>query len=168
LRRFELSDARAIQGILGEREVAANLLDIPHPYPDGDAENWINQTNELIRRGEGFTFAAVRKADEALMGAVGIGVELKHLRGEIGYWLGIPFWGQGYATEAAARVVRYGFDDLGLNRIMAYCFSRNLASARVMQKIGMKYEGTFKKDTFKWGEFLDVDFYALLRHDWKG
>jgi ribosomal-protein-alanine N-acetyltransferase len=91
-----------------------------------------------------------------------------HARAELGYWIGVPHWSRGYATEAAQATVEFAFRRLGLNRVYAYHFTTNPASGRVLQKIGMQLEGTRRRHTRKWGEFLDSDMYAVLRDDWSG
>ena len=88
-------------------------------------------------------------------------------KAELGYWVGKPFWGRGYATEAAGSIVDFGFDQLGLNRITAGHMVRNPASGRVMQKIGMREEGLLKGHVRKWGQFYDVSFYGLVRSDYE-
>ena len=77
--------------------------------------------------------------------------------------LGRPFWGRGYATEAARAVIEYGFSVLNLHRIYAMHFSRNPASGRVMEKCGMVHEGRFREHVRKWGVFEDVDLRGILR-----
>ena len=76
-------------------------------------------------------------------------------------------WGKGYATEAATEVIRYGFEGCGLRRIFAGCFARNVASGRVLQKVGMQAEGTLRRHQLKWGELLDIAFYGILREAWE-
>ena len=158
LRRFTAADAPDVQRLAGAREVALNTLLIPHPYPDGAAETWIAthaQSAEL-------TFAI---DDGQLVGAIGLRVEAEHARAEIGYWIGVPFWGRGYATEAAAAVVRFGFEEQSLNRIFAQVFSRNRPSARVLEKAGFRHEGTLRQHLRKWGELVDLECYGILRQD---
>ncbi len=84
---------------------------------------------------------------------------------ELGYWVGVPYWGRGYATEAAAAVVEFGFRVLALERIWARAFARNPASSRVLEKIGMAHEGTQRKGIRKNDELLDTQLYAILRED---
>jgi ribosomal-protein-alanine N-acetyltransferase len=74
--------------------------------------------------------------------------------------------GQGYCTEAAKELVRYGFEDLGLHRIHSNHFGSNLASGKVMQKVGMSYEGTRSEHYKKWGVYEDRVEYGLLARDW--
>ena len=100
-----------------------------------------------------------------LMGASVLKLALEHHKAEVGYWVGKPFWGRGIASEAAAELVRYAFDTMGLHRVFAFCITGNRASSRVLEKAGMRYEGTNRDDICKWGEFFDVEMYGLLRSD---
>jgi RimJ/RimL family protein N-acetyltransferase len=84
----------------------------------------------------------------------------------MGFWVGVEHWRQGYATEAAEALLRYGFDTLGLNRIYAHHMVRNPASGRVLEKAGMKREGLLRQRVRKWGVFEDVVLLAILREDW--
>ncbi|MFB5188719.1 GNAT family N-acetyltransferase [Alicyclobacillus fastidiosus] len=79
---------------------------------------------------------------------------------------GKPFWGNGYATEAARRIVSYGFEELKLNRIWAAAFMRNPASSNVMKKVGMKQEGILKQHVVKWDHPEDLGYYGILRDDY--
>lgn len=152
-----MADAGRIRELAGAREVALNTLTIPHPYPDGAAETFISKESEDVVR-----FAI---DDGQLVGVIGLHLNRQDNRAELGYWIGVPYWGRGYATEAAAEVVRHGFEDLGLNKIYAGYFSRNPASGNVLRKIGMRHEGTLRQQHRKWDEYVDVEFYAILRQE---
>lgn len=165
LRPFELVDASLVQKLAGDREVAQTTLSIPHPYPDGAAEAWIAAGRERASAGHGFPYAIVIRDEGVLIGCISLNLTRPHSRGELAYWLGTSYWGKGYATEAAAMVVNFGFDDLGLNRIWAAAMSKNPASSRVMQKIGMKPEGEFRQHILKWGEFEDLVYYGMTKGD---
>jgi len=167
LRRLELSDAPLMNDYLRDREIAANTLLIPYPYPNGAAEEWIQHAHQSYDSGDSYQFAIVLKNTGQMIGVIGLGLRTEHRRGELGYWIGKPYWNHGYATEAARRVIAFGFEVLGLNRIHAIYFTRNPASARVMQKIGMSYEGNLRGHYFKWGEFLDAGLYSILREDYE-
>jgi len=109
----------------------------------------------------------VQKNSLQLIGAIGLTIDRELDKAELGYWVGKPFWGNGYATEAARLIVDYGFNQLHLNRICAKHFVRNPASGRVMQKIGMVHEGTARQDTIKWGAYEDLHLYGLLKSEWQ-
>ena len=94
-------------------------------------------------------------------------LDQQHARAEMGYWIGKPYWNNGYCTEAAEAVLRYGFTELGLNRIYAHHFGRNPASGRVMEKIGMVYEGCLRQHVQRWGVFEDLKIYAILKSEYE-
>jgi [ribosomal protein S5]-alanine N-acetyltransferase len=166
LRPFSPQDAPAVQALAGAREVAATTLTIPHPYEDGFAEAWIASHADGYAAGTQVTFAVVERAAQELVGAIGLAVQPAHARGELGYWIGVPYWNRGYATEAAALVVRFGFEELGLNRIHAQHFVGNPSSGRVLQKIGMRNEGRLRQHYQRWGAFRDVEQYGVLADEW--
>ncbi|MEK3990379.1 MULTISPECIES: GNAT family N-acetyltransferase [Robertmurraya] len=86
-------------------------------------------------------------------------------RGELAYWVGKPYWGQGYGTEAAKALLRYGFEVLQLNRIYAQSFTTNPGSWRIMEKIGLKYEGTLRQHASRFGEYYDLAQYGILKEE---
>jgi RimJ/RimL family protein N-acetyltransferase len=165
LRPFALADAPEVQRLAGEKDIAAATLAVPHPYGDGMAESWISTHQATFDGGTQVVFAITRQRDGALVGAIGLEITREHAHAELGYWIGKPYWGQGYATEAARAAVGYGFERLGLNRIFAYHFVRNPASGRVLRKIGMTYEGCLRRHIQKWGAFEDLACYAILRRE---
>lgn len=165
LRPFQPSDARAVQQLAGAAAVAEMTLNIPHPYPDGAAESWIATHRPAWDDGTDAAFA-IAAPDGELRGAIGLRLNRDHRRGELGYWVGQPFWGQGLATEAVRRVLQFAFEELALNRVQASHLPRNPASGRVMQKVGMTREGLHRERYLKDGRFEDVIEYALLSRDW--
>jgi RimJ/RimL family protein N-acetyltransferase len=167
LRPLELYDAQEVQSLAGDRRIASTTLTIPHPYEDGMAEAWIGSTWEQLDRREAVVLAITEQDRGAFLGVVSLHLRLDHERGELGYWIGKPYWGQGYVTEAAQALVRYGFEELGLNRIYASHFGSNPASGRVMEKLGMRYEGLARQHVKKWGVFEDLKTYSILRADYE-
>ena len=168
LRPFELSDAPDVKRLAGEHDVADTTLNIPHPYEDGMAEEWIASHKPEYEAGSVATFAIVLRDDLQLIGAIGLTLDREINRGELGYWIAKPAWNSGYATEATTAVLEYGFGELELNRIAARHLVRNPASGRVMEKAGMTREGTARQDTMRWGKYEDLVFYGILREDWCG
>lgn len=162
LRPFRMSDARRVQTLVGEREIAATTLNIPHPYQDGMAETWIRTHEPGYAADELATFAITIRASGELVGAIGLVIDRDHGRAELGYWIGRPYWNHGYATEAARALLRLGFEQLGVHRIQAEHLVRNPASGRVMQKAGMRHEGRLRHHILKWGVYEDIDVYGIL------
>jgi RimJ/RimL family protein N-acetyltransferase len=83
----------------------------------------------------------------------------------MGYWLGVPHWNQGYMTEAARRVIQFGFEQQDLHRMVACHFTINPASGRVMVKAGMTYEGILRQHVRKAEQFFDLACYGILRSE---
>lgn len=125
------------------------------------AEEWIADHRMAWDDGTLANFAITTAAD-GLIGSIGLSLYLDHARGEMGYWIGKPYWGRGYVTEAATEILRVGFEVLGLHRIHAHHMTGNPASGTVLRKLGMRHEGTLHHHTLKWGEFHDIECYGLL------
>ncbi len=104
LRPFTIEDAPVMQRLAGAREIAAMTLTIPHPYEGGMAEQWISSHQEKYEKGE-VNFAIVIREEMLLCGAIGLGVNKMHVNAELGYWVGVPYWGRGYCTEAAKMIL---------------------------------------------------------------
>ena len=159
-------DATEVRSLAAAREVAATTLRIPHPYPEGAAEAWIESVSAAMVQGEAVVWAITLRGSGELVGAVGLEISTDHARAELGYWVGVPYWNRGYATEAAAALVEHAFSSLGLNRVFAHYFATNEASGRVMQKLGMVREGRLRQHVVKWGERIDLELYSVLRAEW--
>ena len=165
LRPFQLSDAKLVQKYAGDRLVAATTGTIPHPYLDGIAEEWIGKQKEFFEQNKQHNFAVCLKATHELMGCVGLYPQLENEKAELGYWIAVPFWNQGYGYEAATKAVQYGFENLKLNKITARHMTTNPNSGKIMRKIGMVKEGTLRSNFKKFGVFMDEDVYGLLRDE---
>lgn len=135
---------------------------IPSPYTEEDAQFWLNNSQQAFENKSGYTFA-IRNKDYEIMGAIGL-----HDRGddkaELGYWLGASFWNNGYITEAAKAILDFGFNELNLNKIYATHFLHNLASGKVLEKIGMQKEALLKQHLKKNGEYFDIPLYSIFRN----
>lgn len=165
LRSFLLTDAPRVKELAGEWEVARTTL-IPHPYEDGMAEAWISNHQRAFENAQGVTFAIELRVESVLIGAIELVANEVHRWAELNYWIGKPYWNQGYCTEAAREVIRYGFEDLKFNRIQARHMTKNPASGRVMEKIGMSLEGTLRQSLRRSGAFEDAVLYAILREEY--
>ncbi len=114
-------------------------------------------------------FAVIVKSEKKLIGSVGyIHWSNVDKRIEIGYALSRPYWNRGYVTEAARSLIDYCFTNSDIVRIEARCRAEHNASARVMEKVGMKFEGLLRKQSFIKGEFWDMKIYSIIRNEWEG
>ena len=166
LRSLTLEDTADVQRLAGDRDIASTLPNMPHPYEDGMAEKWMRSCSDKFENDEALNFAITRRTDKNLIGGIALRLDRENESAELGYWIGKPYWNHGYATEAAKTVVAYSFEVLKLNRIHAKHFKRNVASGRVLEKVGMRYEGCFRQHLKKWGNFEDVMGYGMLKADY--
>lgn len=165
LRQFQMSDKDVIQDLCSEKDIAATTLSIPHPFRLEDAENWLKNKEDDYREGEEIAWAICLKKTGILIGAIGMRLEHKHDSAELGFWVGKPYWGNGYVTEAGKKVLQYSFNNLALHRLEAHHMVGNDTSGRVLEKLGMKYEGLHRGKIKKWNDFKDIKSYALLVSD---
>lgn len=160
---YSESDIAELLPLIGTREVAATTLRIAHPYTEQDAKAFL----DLAQEPDKIWLAVKLLSDGRQIGGVGLRLDQQHQHAELGYWLGAPYWRQGYATEAGREMLRYGFEDLRMHRIFASHFKHNPASGRVLKKLGMRYEGCQREHLRKWDQFVDSELYGLLRREWQ-
>lgn len=163
LRTYTRDDIPELLPLIGAREVAVTTLRIPHPYTHKDAEDLVAHAHDS----DGVRLAVRLKGLCTFVGGVGLRLELDHHRAELGYWIGVPYWGNGYATEAARALLKYAFDQLKLNRIYASHVPNNPASGKILLKLGMKREGYLRAHILKWGEYQDLVLYGMVKEDLK-
>jgi ribosomal-protein-alanine N-acetyltransferase len=163
LREWRDSDIPELVPLIGAQEVAETTLRIPHPYEEQHARDFIAS----LPKGNELRLAIQLRSNGRLAGGIGLHPKMEHRRAELGYWIGVPFWSNGYATEAAREVVRFGFETLKLNRIFGGLFEGNAASRAILLKLGMHYEGCARQSVVKWGKPTDVHIYAILREEYK-
>jgi len=167
LRPYSLADAKRVQQMCGDWTIASTTLALPHPYPDGAAEQWMSTHAESFRKGTEVTLAITLKPDGPVVGSMGLTVNQTHKRGELAYMVAREHWNHGYCTEAARTLMSYGFNVLNLNRIQAMHFPRNPASGRVMQKLGMTREALLHQYVYNRGVYEDLVMYSILRPEFE-
>ncbi len=141
LRPFTLADAPHVQAMAGDQRVSQMILNMPYPYQDGMAETWISSHSELYASRRAIVYAAVLSDTKELIGTISLN-QLTEKDGNLGYWLGVPYWGKGYCSEAVEALVEFGFKKLGLPLIYARHLEENLASGRVITKNGFQHKGS--------------------------
>lgn len=166
LRHYQSSDLDALVRLANDREIADTTLNIPHPYNLEAARQWISSHPQQIAAGALAPYAVTCAATGALFGTVSLNIDAAFRIAELGYWIGKPYWRQGICTEAADRLLRYGFETIALHRVHARHLARNPASGRVLRKIGMREEGLAREHTMKWGKYEDLVLYGMLKQDW--
>ena len=167
LRKPALADAQRIIALANDPVIAELTLSVPHPYTEAHVIDWLSIINAGWKEGSAFVFGIRNPESEEMLGAVGLHISDKYGYGELGYWLGAPYRGRGYAKEAVAAVIDYGFQRTDLVRIQAIHRVDNLASGRILQVNGLKREATLDKYVVKDGTPWTVVQYRLLREEWQ-
>ena len=160
LRAPRLEDAKAVAQLANDRRVAENTARIPHPYALADAESFIAAVN---RAGEEVAFLITRAS--TVLGICSIAPPRREAP-ELGYWLGVPFWGHGYATEAARAVIDHAFGDLGYEELEAGARVTNPASRRVLEKCGFQWTGVGLTRVRALASSVPSDRFRLERGIW--
>ncbi len=166
LRPLELSDAGRIEQLVGDARVALMTASIPHPYPPGAGKEFVRDVHRDEQAGRSALWAIVPRGEEALIGTIALRIDTTDRVGDIGYWIGVPFWGQGYASEAATAVVRCAFETLKLAQVEGCHLVDNPASGRVMAKAGLRADGVIRKALGRWDENTELGVYRLTRQQW--
>lgn len=166
LRPFKLEDAPVVSELANDKDIATNTENLPYPYEEHMARYWISNHQEMFERGDLLNLAVTLRKNNKVLGAIGFDLDYKNDAAELGYWLGRPYWGVGYATEAAKRMLHYGFTELKFHRIHSCHLTLNPASGNVLQKIGMQHEGHLREHLKKWDKYEDVEKYGILRSEY--
>jgi RimJ/RimL family protein N-acetyltransferase len=165
LRKVTRSDAQSIYEHAKDREISRYTF-IPHPYKREDALHFIKFTHRQMKKEKEYHLGIELKTTGQIIGMIGMmQISQKHRRAEVGYWLGRSHWGKGYAAEALHLMLRYGFKELKLVRIWARVMHPNLASARMLEKIGFTFEGRLRKSLMQNGRWLDELRYGILKEE---
>jgi len=161
LRAPRLGDAKAIAVLANDRRVAENTARIPHPYTLADAKTWIG----AVTAQRGANNFVITLTDGTLIGACGF--ELRDDPApEIGYWLGVPHWGKGYATEAVRALIDYAFDDCEHEALQAGARVTNPASRRILEKCGFQWTGVGLYRIRAINSSAPIDRFRLERGIW--
>jgi RimJ/RimL family protein N-acetyltransferase len=155
-----LEDAPSLAQHANNRRVWRNLRDLmPHPYSEADARAFIG----LLLDDERPTRFVIDVGGAAI-GAIGVQLktDIERVGGELGYWLGEPYWGRGILSEAVPAFTAWALREFKLLRMEAIVFAGNLASARVLEKAGYVLEGTMRRSAIKDGQVIDRWMYAYV------
>jgi ribosomal-protein-alanine N-acetyltransferase len=152
LRPFRPADEAALQTLAGDRAIADTTISVPHPFTSEHAHAWIAEHGRADSSSLHRYFAVILRAEGALVGVVALrDIDREHAQAELSFWIGRAYWGRGLASEAAAAALRFGFEELDLNRVTAYHLVRNAASRRVLTRLGFQGEGLLRQRVKKMG-----------------
>jgi RimJ/RimL family protein N-acetyltransferase len=161
------ADAERISLLLGNWNVAHWVVRVPYPFRPEHAAAWIARSAEERAAGIGWPYLITLRESGAMIGSMDLSIEGDSATGALGYWLGEDYWGQGYATEAAAAMIGFAFDMLKLKEVSANALPDNLRSIRVLEKAGMRHVGSQVEDTVERGR-VDTELFSIKRSAWRG
>ena len=167
IRKWELSDAKDLAAALSNKKVQDNLRDgLPYPYTEQDGKEFISA---MLSADENETFAFAIMVDDKVVGSIGIFRQgnIHSQTAELGYYIAEEYWGKGIMTEAVKQICEYVFANSDIIRIYAEPFAYNIASCRVLEKVGFQYEGTLRSNAVKNSKVIDMKMYSLLKEEIK-
>jgi len=172
LRDIKKTDAGSILKYINNLMVSRYLLVVPFPYTKKDANWWVNNCAENQKKKPRISYelGITIKPKNEIIGGVGVS-KIDEFQGtaEIGYWLGEPYWRNGYMSEAAEKIIDFAFNDLKLRKLKIPAFAVNKASNGLARKLGFTLEGTLRKHcrAKSTGKIHDENIYGLFRNEWK-
>ena len=167
LRKITLDDAADIFEYASDPEVSIFMSWEPHQSIQETYDYLARAMRRYDEHNPG-PWAIVHKRDAKMIGTCSYSSWARaHHCAEVGYVLNRRYWGQGYMAEAVRAIIAFGFRELGMNRIQARCDVPNIGSARVMEKVGMSFEGVLRQQLFEKGTFRDIKIYSILRSEWE-
>ena len=165
IRKWKLSDAADLAMAISNKKIQNNLRDgLPYPYTEQDGANFIS---DMLSADENETFAFAITVDNKVVGSIGVFRQgnIHRLTAELGYYIAEEYWGRGIMTEAVRQICEYVFEKSDIIRIYAEPFEYNIASCRVLEKVGFQYEGTLRNNAVKNSEVIDMKMYSLLKKE---
>lgn len=158
--RVSFEFAEQLQRLVSEHAVAETTWAIPHPYPENGAWEWIRDALQKWETEEAYGFFIF--ANGEFVGSVSI-LNIEGKKGELGYWIGQPYWGNGYATVGAGQALAFAFEKGGLQEVSAQCLARNIGSSRVLEKLGFEFTGYGEVSLPKWPKPERTKSFVLLK-----
>ncbi|MDD5463752.1 MAG: GNAT family protein [Candidatus Moranbacteria bacterium] len=163
LRPMVLKDAKDIARNINNWNVIKNLSQLPFPYELKHAKQFIGRKEKEMKKEKPENYLMVIEIDGEVVGSIGAHQIVHGHKAELGYWLAEKHWGQGIMPEAVKKFMTHIFSEFKLHRIYAYACANNKGSMRVMEKVGMKFEGILTKYALKDGKYIDCHMYAKVK-----
>ena len=166
-REYSKKDLDAFIRVTSQLSVRATTYGIPDDYTKSYAKKWFKYLKKSMRDMEGYEFGMFLKDSGEYIGNVGlINVSMIHNHADITYYTDEKYRNMGYTSEAGHEMLRFGFECLGFEKISGLCMTVNPSSRRVMEKLGMKYEGVMRDELLKNGRYFDIERHSILRNEY--
>ncbi len=167
IREYRKEDIDGYLRVIRQPEIYATTCGFPRNYSRLRAKWWFKMMKLNRNQHTAYEYAVILRENGMYLGNVGlININEEYRRADISYYIDRDYMNRGYATEAAREMLKYGFYALQYHKICGICMSVNPASRRVMEKLGMKYEGCLREHLFKDGVFYDLDHLSILKDEY--
>ncbi len=167
IREYNKKDIDDFLRVIRQPKIYDTTYGIPRDYSKFRAKWWFKMIKYNRLSNMAYEYAIILRDTGEYVGNTGlINIDAAHNHADISYYIDTAHNNMGIATEAAAEMLKYGFAELGYHKINGVCMSRNPASRRVMEKIGMRYEGTLREDLLKDGIYCDLDRLSILKDEY--
>lgn len=162
IRKWKTEDSTTLAAILNNKKILDNLRDLPFPYTEKDAEDFIHAT---LHADENKTYVFAITVDDIPIGSIGVYRKdnIHSQTAELGYYIAESFWGRGVGTSAIKQTCKYIFEHTDIIRIFAEPFAYNTASCQILEKNGFICEGVLRSNAVKNGQIIDMKMYSLIR-----
>lgn len=167
LRKIRTEDIPSLLKYCHNKKISDQILNIPYPYQEEDAIFRMNFVFQGFKNRERYVFAITLKEKDELIGEIGLHLDKANNTAQFGYWIAEPEWGKGIATEATAAILKFGFEELKLNKIYATHYPDNVASGKVMLNNKMIKEAELKEHYKVNNQYRDVLQYRLTASEYK-
>lgn len=165
LRNFTLQDTQRVYELAKDKQIS-DTTTLPYPYELKHAKQWIEKHETQRLNGECLQFAICLKSTQEIIGCISYIFGTDQFRAELGYWIGVPYWGNSYCTEAVGKLIDYAFNELKLTKLTAHYMAHNASSGKVMKKCGMTQVAHFKKHIFKNNQYYDAIYFEILAEEY--
>ncbi len=166
IRPYKYSDAKAVYRVMNDYNIFKTTYGIPNPCDMRYIKKWIKFVIDNLTAKKSFEYAVIDKVSGGYIGNVGlINIDYTSKRCDISYFIDPQLWGCGYATEASVKMVELAFLELNMERVGGMCMDVNSASAKVMEKLGMRYEGTLRNYFYKENNWVSARNYSILKKE---
>ena len=168
IRPYTIADTDQVWRVVRSPDIYATTAYIPRKYPRSRAEWWIRMVRSSMENRTSFEFGMFERDTGVYVGNIGIiNVRKDACLASIAYYVDPEKWGKGYATEAGEAMLKFAFQTLQLYRVAGTGMLHNMASRRVMEKLGFRFEGIARSELYKDGQFIDVAHLAVLKPEWE-
>ena len=163
IRKWKVEDAEQLKDAINNKNILDNLRDgIPFPYTIEDAKEFIKQTLNAPKDSQ-YSWAIL--IDNKVIGSIGVfrKENIHYQTAEIGYYIAEEYWGKGIMTKVLKEVCNFIFNETDIIRIFAEPFSYNIASCKVLEKVGFEFEGTLRNNAIKNNKIIDMKMYSIIK-----